>query len=262
MLEMKTKPERHLLAAKKLYPGAEEHVKHFHAGRGNPLPKWPEWCFLPMAGWNVIVANENNVDDGTLSGKLIGDVYRLAAIGTWRYSKGVYRFDDDLMTSLINAPVLGNLTFERFEGLPEWCVYIETPNQTWLGNPLNGFFAMLVWDAATKEPEIRFLLDTEGSLFGFPLTLGDITIMQSVEEVTNSASELCSKTEGEGLPVDVIAPIITNKISPLVSAVLYLCSNQALIIDEQDLNAKPVPKNIESWGEPDKARVWHVRRKN
>ena len=96
------RPLEHLTAAGKLYPNAWPLVDEFRQDRGKGLPNWPNWCFLPMSAFYAIVSADAKVERLPL--KLIGDVARLSALGTWRISQGVYRFDPDLAKALIDSP--------------------------------------------------------------------------------------------------------------------------------------------------------------
>ena len=57
----------------------------------------------------------------------VPDVGLLAAIGTWRYSQGIYRFDDSVYEALRDTVPSGDMPVDVLYRLPEWCVYIETP---------------------------------------------------------------------------------------------------------------------------------------
>lgn len=81
------RPINHLNTASKLYPKAWKHVEDMLQDKGNGLPDWPDWCFMPLAGWYAIVSADAGVQ--TLDATLIFDVARLGAIGTWRYSQGI-----------------------------------------------------------------------------------------------------------------------------------------------------------------------------
>lgn len=56
------RPIHHLNTAMALYPRLPRWVDTFRADRGKSLPKWPDWCFLPMAGWYTVVSDGNNMD--------------------------------------------------------------------------------------------------------------------------------------------------------------------------------------------------------
>jgi hypothetical protein len=108
------------------YPRAWGMVEQFLADRGRDVPSWPRWCFLPLAGWYAIISA--HIGRNRIGPDRAGDIARLAALGTWRYSLGVYRFDQAVYDALINtglsdAPMPADVLLR----LPEWCVYIETP---------------------------------------------------------------------------------------------------------------------------------------
>ena len=51
------RPQKHLIAAGRLYPKAWRQADQFRVDRGKgTLPAWPSWCYLPMAAWYAIVS--------------------------------------------------------------------------------------------------------------------------------------------------------------------------------------------------------------
>jgi len=82
------RPQMHLIAAGRLYPKARRQADQFRADRGKgALPAWPSWCHLPMAAWYAIVSEGK----GPLPLDRTGNVGRLAALGSWRVTQGIYR---------------------------------------------------------------------------------------------------------------------------------------------------------------------------
>lgn len=253
----------HLNIAMKLYPESGKQVDQFRSGRGKDLPNWPDWCFLPMAAWYAIVSAENKAK--TLSLDLIGDVSKIAAIGTWRYSQGIYRIDQDFMNALVDSEITGTLPSEMLYKLPEWSVYIETPSRLWKGESLYGFWAHLEWDVNTERVELRLLLDCENNLIPIPMHLGPWTISESVERAIVE-----SKTQAKALGT-TLSPLSTNyideltsQLNPLISILLYLCSEEPEIDDERTPNQSPKypcsKKTKKGWRlfPADKPRIWSV----
>jgi len=110
------RPQMHLIAAGRLYPKAYRQADQFRADRGKgTLPAWPSWCYLPMAAWYAIVSEGK----GPLGFDRIGDVGRLAALGSWRVTQGIYRFDQDLYEAVRDTPLEGNLPAAILYRLPE-----------------------------------------------------------------------------------------------------------------------------------------------
>jgi hypothetical protein len=91
-------------------------------------------------------------------------------------TQGIYRFDPTTFDALWSTPVTGDIPTEVLYHLPEWCVYSPTPNQTWQGSTLNGFFAHLEHDVNDRRTELRLLLDvtdvTGNELIVLPIHLG------------------------------------------------------------------------------------------
>ena len=226
------RPVGHLHRMMKLYPDTPKQVNGFLADRDTEVLDWPDWCFLPMGAWYAIVSAGNGVDRLPLH--LSADVARLAAIGSWRYSQSIYRLDPDLMAALVDTPVSGSIPSDVLFRLPEWCVYVETPGWTWEGEALYGFWVHLESDDNSGRAELRFLLDCESILIGLPLHIGPWTIIEAVDRMASEAknnlqkisvSETFSSHAETALGPDAIQAI-GEQINPLVSLVLYLCSEE------------------------------------
>lgn len=252
------RPRDHLVAAGRLYPDAWRVADEFRADRGRDgLPDWPAWCYLPLAGWYAIVSGGGA---NRVPAQSIGDVGRLAALGTWRASQGIYRFDPALYRAIAETPVDGDLPHDVLYRLPEWCVYLETPEATWNGSPLHGFFAHLEWDANTGRPELRLLLDGDHDLAPIPLHLGPWPLAESIARMTDVAS-IHAMGSGLGPAPAGTGSVIRTWVEPLVSLLLYLCSQNAEIGDGTRAPANPAPtRTKKGWRmfPPDRPMVWDV----
>lgn len=228
------RPLNHLAAAGGMYPDAWKQVEGFRADRGTHLPDWPNWCFLPMAAWYAIVS-----EGGNMPLERVPDVGRLAAIGTWRYSQGIYRFDESVYDALRDTVPSGDMPVDVLYRLPEWSVYIETPNSDWMGDTLYGFWAHLEFDINEQKPELRLVLDTEQSLMPIPLHMGKWTVTEAVDramqETLKQARKIGISTPASPPPSDLLA----EKLYGLVSLVLYLCSDEPEIDDEREPGSTP-----------------------
>lgn len=188
---------------------------------------------------------------------------KLAALGAWRYSQGIYRYDTNVYNELINTIPSGEMPTEVLFRLPEWCVYIETPNRTWEGTPLYGFFAHLEYDVGTARPELRFLLDTASGLIGFPLHIGKWTITEAVNRVINESKKQASSHYIDAR-LDSATEIISIDMYGLVSLLLYLCSDEPDIADDRvpgSYPERPKPKKTKKgWRmfPAEKPRVWKI----
>jgi hypothetical protein len=218
---------------------------------------WPDWCFAPLAAWYAIVSGGHQIRDPARA----VDVSRLAALGTWRVTQGIYRFDPALYGAIIDTPVDGNLPCDVLYHLPEWCVYIETPNMIWQDQPLHGFFAHLEWDANTTRRELRLLMDTDdGMLLPLPLHLGAWTLESAIDRMVHESMHQATQHG-----IDVVASDFMHSdhaktaVQPLISLLLYLCTDAADLGDKRPAN--PQPKRTKSgWRlfQADRPTTWDV----
>ena len=188
--------------------------------RGGKLPSWSSWCYLPMAGWYAIVSSAHKVD--RLSLEQVIDVGRLGAVGAWRVGQGIYRFDETLYQSLMSTPIKGEIPCSVLYFLPEWCVYIETPNTKLGESVLHGFYVHLEEDANDKRHELRFCFDFDDMLLPFPIHIGQWSLEEAI-------SRMVAEAKKQGMP-DLgtrLSETLEPYIEPFLSVVLYLCSKSA-----------------------------------
>ncbi len=257
------RPREHLQTAGKLYPGAWKQLDQFRAGRGRDgLPDWPEWCFVPLAASYAVVSGGG---DYRLDLDLIGDVGRLAALAAWRVTQGGYRFDPAIYNAVIKTPITGDLPREILYRMPEWCVYIETPDAEIYGGRMYGFFAHMEWDANTGREELRLLVDSEESLMPVPIHMGDWSLREAVDRAMDSKIQAAANPSIDkmfgSLPTVGVAKQATAEIEPLVSLLIYLCTANAELGAGEHRPQKPKPKRTKrGWRlfPPDKPNTWDV----
>ncbi|WGF90352.1 AcrVA2 family anti-CRISPR protein [Marinivivus vitaminiproducens] len=263
MLPDASRPLGHLNAVMRRYPRLPNQVETMRAARGVRLPRWPDWCFLPMKGWQAIVQGPGAAPRIDLAaGREVGLV---AALGTWRYSQGIYRFDPDVLAALNTSGMAGRLPVDVLQRLPEWCVYVETPGRTWHGRALFGFWAHLAWHDATDGRRLQFVFDCDGGLDSMPVLLGDWSVSDAVQrtlsEVVAYARRLGKRTvEADEASMRAVA----NELRPLIGLLLYMCSEAPEIIDRTEPGAYPGrPKTVKTkrgWRlfPPSRPRIWTV----
>lgn len=229
------RPRDHMAAAGRLYPQAWKQADDFRAGRGHDLPGWPDWCFLPLAGWYAIVSTDAGTE--RLSLDRMPDVSRLAAIGTWRVTQGIYRFDPALYESIIDTPISGDLPCDVLYRMPEWCVYIETPGMQWAGSPLYGAWAHLEYDSNNGRHELRILIDAEAGLVALVLHLGAWTLAEAIQRALAEAQR-----HAPGIAIGGAGDAWRTALEPVLNLLLYLCSENAEIDGKRIRPANPEPK--------------------
>lgn len=256
------------------YPHAWRLVDLMRAERGRALPQWPQWCFIPCADVGGIVSG----GAGDIPFERGHHIAILAALAAWRMTQGIYRFDPALYEALIDTELDRELPREPLYRPPEWCVYIETPGLAWtLGSerrPIHGVWAHLDWDEpAAGEPreELRLLLDTArepqealDALHGripVPLILGEGAIADALERLVDSAARE-ARRRGLDPPADLLdARLVARALWPVVSLVLYLCSEEPEIGDGSARPGNPLPKRTRrGWRlfPADKPTTWNV----
>lgn len=263
LMDGKLRPVWHLEGASKMYPNAWKMIDPYRAARGTELPDWPDWCFLPMAAWYNIVADD--AGSAAVPPARIPDVARLAALGAWRYSQGIYRLDPDLYQAVIHTPPTDSIPNEALLHFPEWCLYVETPGLSWFDRPLYGFFAHLEYDTKQHHTELRLLFDGEELLAPFPLHLNGGSLLESVNQsldvALRQAKAVGFSHSGYAKQKNVMAAEITNEIRPIISLLLYVLSN-AVDWPDRQRPSNPEPKKTRRRGfrlfPADHPRVWNL----
>jgi hypothetical protein len=166
---------------------------------------WPDWCYVPIRHWRDMAQavgpnHEPPVD-------AIIDAGRLAALGAWRVTQGIYRFDPNLYAALINTPLTGDLPHELLYRLPRWCVYIETPGLSVASQPIIGYYAHLN-QQENGRTDLRLLIDSdaENGLFPISIPLEKDSLLDALQANLKQDAAI---------------------LQPLLSLLLYLCADDA-----------------------------------
>lgn len=274
------RPTTFLAGISRYYKNIWWEVDRMRAARGQFVKDWPGWCFLPLGGAYAIAGR-----GGTIALENISLVGIIGALAAWRATQGVYRFDPTILDALWETPVDGNIPHELLFRLPEWCPYVLTPGKSFAGLPLHGFFTHLEYDNFNGgRIELRFLLDittphgeelVPAVLHLVPGGLAEAiaAVRRECLRLTGCEKNICAdivSTIGDtfslalspaGFPVRGDA---LREFSPLVSTVLYLCSQAAEMHDHSGsirLPARPTPvktrKGLRLFGPP-RPVEWHV----
>lgn len=256
-------PVDHLTSIARRYPEGWRMADFCRADRTG-LPAWPAWCFLPLAAWHSIVAARTGSIQPPLG--MAADISRLAALGAWRYSQGIYTYDTDIMKALADTSIAGALPADVLMRLPEWCIYIETPGAKWADQFSYGFFSFLEWDTEDAHTELRLLFDMHSGqlLPAPPIYLGKWPLVDSLAKGLSTIKEsphlsgaqkaLAENTFSQKLEKDLYTPL---------ALLLYLCSDSPDIAGHVpgEYPARPKPKKTKrGWRlfPPDKPHIWRV----
>jgi len=208
----------------------------------------------------------------------------IGALVSWRATQGIYEFHPELLPSLRDTPLSGDLPTELFYRLPEWCVYISTPGIEAPGKPVLGFFAFLEDDVKKPEHhELHFVLDygEYGSLLPLGIHLGSGSVQESLDSFLAEGLQIAwrnpalLKNEFPGTSHSEAMELVkkdaenskgrmVEMLRPMVSLTLYLCSEGREIQDADGSKKQPLrpaarkTKKGPKLFPPDKPSAWEV----
>ena len=213
-------------------------VDNLRQARGKPgVGDWPSRCFLPISGWRALASTIQS--DPIMASR---DATYLSAIGTWRYSMGIYSFDPDLAAALTESEINGQLPAEVLCRLPEWSIFVEAPGLTWQGLPAIGFWAYHEWDTSRPgdEEELRLLILTEQGPLSLALHLGADTLPDAIEQAMQLSLKNAAHYLGQTMAYSQSQiERDSAEAMAMLSLLLYICSDEPEIDDLRQPGSRP-----------------------
>jgi hypothetical protein len=271
----------HIRECNRRYPDAWRWLDAFRDDR-EKFGGWPPWCFCPLSASYAIVSRGQD----SMPIEFAVDVGRIAALGAWRVSQGIYRIDPTIREAVMETPLAGELPMDVLLTLPEWCVYVETPDYVIGNTPLHGFFAHLEHDANDGRTELRMELDLGGIIDYDLLVISDPRPFDSlVPEILHlrrggtfdegyramlaeMRKRVNERKVGFAQYAEAEAEVLRTartRVPPLVSLLLYICSQTAEYrLGGESRPSRPsyaVPtKTKRGWRlfPPDRPKTWFV----
>jgi hypothetical protein len=155
----KIRPALHLESVAK-YAKVWPLVDKIREARGKEFPDWPEWCYLPYVFYHSFVKYHHQIpESGYMPPHIAAQAGVLSVLGIWRITQGIYRFDPDIYKEILSTPFDGNLPTDIFYYLPEWCIYIETPEMVTPFGIQYGVYVHLDYDMNREKAQLCFSLD-------------------------------------------------------------------------------------------------------
>lgn len=247
-----TRLQQYLSRYGRIYPEAWRTIDRCREQKGKDLPGWSDWCFVPLAGAFAIISG-----GADLPLYMGGDIGVLAGLAAWRTTQGIYRFDETVFDAVWNTEIKGDLPTDVLFCLPEWCCYIETPGKKFSADILHGFFVYLEEDANDKRVELRFVLDCENGMIPIPLHLSNSSLETCVNDALAEANRQ-AKRHGLNIENAIAQRELPKLYEPLVSLVLYLCSQAGNIPDYENRRQPEYNAKQKRIYPPVKSRVWEV----
>ena len=178
--------------------------------------------------------------------------WRTYVFGCWRMGLGIYKFDESVYPSLIDTLVPDDLPTTVFMRLPEWCIYIDTPdfwpqkddNSIFPSDRVLGFWVGNNYSDGYCELMIIPLFENRGEFQPIILKLDkNLTVAQSLQSVYH-----------ENIGYDPFqATMIKSAIRPFLGAalslILWVCSDDpdiSKLKDRQPMPHQYAPQPIKS----------------
>ena len=195
-----------------------------------------------------------------------------STIYTWRMTQGVYNFHPHIVHALSESKSIGLIPAESLLRIPEWCVYISTPD-TFYPNHNDeidrylGFFANLDFDVNNKKylmlrADVLFA-DGTRDLSLFPVKIEGMTIREAIEHSFEGHINLIEDNVigGMGSVIDDES----KKINSMLQLLLYICSDKPDIQPHSESMVRPrrgkpiqLAPNTEKFNPPDSPFIWSV----
>ncbi len=259
-------PEHTIVAINRKFSSLWQDIDAYRAEHSR---SWPGWCFIPRDELVRIMSSYFNtpIDDDDKWEQSVW-LKIVSILAPWRVSKSVYKFDPDIYRVLIKTPLRGELPVELFFKLPEWTVYIETPDlDTYFGGKSEGFVASLNY-SAKDDGEVRLSLLSFGNEEPFLEWLylkKGITIEESLAETQERYHSFMSKMQLSHQRERYALKDVLSHGSKLVNLLLYICqvNSEHLDVRSADGNDKvpgnPLPRKTKRglrYFPPKKPNVW------
>ena len=200
---------------------------------------WPDYVFMPelmlcMALLRVTPELINAPFAETSSHELV----KANFLGAWRNTKGIYRYSPQLYEALTNTPLDGDIPCEALKRLPEWAVYIETPNmKDGFGESIDGFGACVDCDHTGEcRISLSFMRRTnDETLTTFHTSFSLDNSMSMRANLKQGAEAWRQGCVSLGMPVlegeEVFHEQQMKLYSKSLSLLLWLCSEEPDIAD-------------------------------
>ena len=197
--------------------------------RAQYLGDWPAWCYLPLPAWQE--AAEMALPFGLPNQDAEAEI---PALGSWRMTQGIYRIDPTVCDALLDTPADGDIPADVLLRLPQWCVYVETPERVqWCGERVHGFWAWLDGDAPERA-NLIVLLDGPGETVPLILTLGTGSLAESLHHMLDVARR---RAQAGNAPPEAVAVAqhgamlmqpIKDMLAQLLPLLLYICTAESM----------------------------------
>ncbi|MDR1911770.1 MAG: hypothetical protein LBQ52_05425 [Helicobacteraceae bacterium] len=209
---MKVSPKEHLNLFTRQYPALwkmGEEVRALKGKRG-----YPDWdgnlCYLPFEAWQVqlmIIKGATESPQGVSA-----EALAVAALGAWRWTQGIYQFNDLFLTELLKTEPPQKIQAEILTRIPQWSLYVDFGDAL-SGYDMDGFFCYI--SDNSENQALNFVLNIRGRLIAMiPMLIGAWSVEEAIKQIVGDQTDIKYSQN------DVyLARILT-------SIVMYICSDK------------------------------------
>lgn len=236
------------------------------AKSGN-IPKWTFTTQMISAESFLSFCDPSFNFDGTkqVPPSLMKDAITAHFLYSWRATQGVYRVDPELFELLIDTDLCGSIPSDVLEKMPEWCIYVESPNLQFKPasskgelNEAFGFFALLDPDRETGEPWLSiFILGKQA----YEMATIKLIAGKSLSDCVKGTVEIIRERNPSHLISQDQEKNLGALINPFLNILLFICSQASEIGNGVVRPVLPTPKNTKRGNRffpPNKPNVWNV----
>jgi len=253
------RPRQALEDISRKYPGLWKKIDAARALRAKKLKPWPEVCFIPASIINdIFYQNDLLYCVPTAENDTSFEIARLSALAAWRVTQGIYRFDDDIYEAVRNTPIEGDFPWKVLCHIPEWCIYIETPNFSFMNEKIYGVWMHIDWQNDSEFGTLCMVFDSN---LPFPLLLhlNEKPIHEQYAHILKAS--LTKNSVDKQKSADFYVAMV-GFLTSVVSLGIFICTQAAEVGSGVVRPAKPMPQRIKR-GEfrlfpPSRAATWEV----
>lgn len=163
-------------------------------------------------------------------------------LATWRLSQGIYRFDEDIYSAVVDTIIEGDIPGELLLKLPERCVYVETPGLVFTftdetKSPILGIWARV--ESVPNTAQIILVLQPlvttavqDSFMHSFRVPLWE-SMSQWVKLANDNNTDMIRSANGAQDSLLILRRLEITKtwVMPALNLLLYLCSANSEIGD-------------------------------
>lgn len=226
---------------------------------------WSKEILIPYAEWispllDISKPNwKRNLKKGDLMPTSGIDFTSICAIGTWRYSKGIYKLDDLIAKNLIKTNLAIKIPSMLLLNQPEWSIFVDISNlDLFLKNKkIIGFWSNIncFHTASSTYSENKFLIITPLLENGFEEMLSVSILItpnqdQTIEEITDFIPKILGKFADSTSRTNEQIKEINDFKKVVVQILLFICQPEPDISENKEqitsLNNRTYPIKIKS----------------